>query len=185
MGCIKGQRHPKRTKAQLKKVLTKRIERQIIIPPDSELPEPSPTTNKNIPVETILALHKKKLSCSQIAAIVGCSPQNIQQRLASDGISILRAHKDNRADLQALTGAKILRTIDENTIKKASLLQRLSSYGILYDKERLERDLSTQNIKPLVIFDTGEEEEDASVIDMTVEDGTLIEHDPSKAMEDE
>ena len=118
------------------------------------LPAPPPTRQKKIPLETLLELAHpdKKLSCGQIGKIVGCTKQNIQARLDREGITTLGNHKKNRADILALKSAQIIQSIDLSTIKKASLQQRLTGYGILYDKERLERDLSTQNIQPMVSF---------------------------------
>ena len=121
---------------------------------DQILSEIAPQTNKDIPIEDIIELRKKKLSIRQIAKILDCSFQNIAQRLQDTGLEQLEGHKKHRADIIALKSAEILSSIDQDTIKKASLLQRLSGYGILYDKERLELDKATSIVKPLVSFGT-------------------------------
>ena len=54
--------------------------------------------------------------------------------------------KQNRAEMLADKQRIILDTIDDETIKKASLVQRTTAACQLYDKERLERDLSTNNV---------------------------------------
>jgi len=126
---------------------------ELIKIPD-ELPKPAPQTNKHIPIETILDLRRKKLSCSQIACIVGCCKQNIQQRLKDSGLEHLETHKKYRADILALKSREILESIDTADIKKAGLRDRVIAYGTLYDKERLELDKATSIIKPLVTFGT-------------------------------
>jgi len=116
-----------------------------LIPADKDLPKPT-KWHKKIPIEVILELHSKELSHDQIAKITGCTHSNITQRLQRTGITSLSNYKANRGDLFALLQSKILNTITEADIKKASLLQRVTASGILYDKERLERDKSTANI---------------------------------------
>jgi len=58
----------------------------------------------------------------------------------------LSRFKDNRADLFADQQRRIADTIDDECIKKASLVQRSTTICQFYDKERLERDLSTNNV---------------------------------------
>lgn len=102
---------------------------------------------KNIPIETLIDLAEtKKLSHSQIGKIIGCSAPNVTQRLQRAGITTLGNYKSNRADVIALVGKQILSSISDEDIKKASLNQKVVSYGILYDKERLERGQSTENV---------------------------------------
>ena len=55
-------------------------------------------------------------------------------------------YKKGRANVFAGLQGKILQTITLDDIKKSSVLQRVTSAGILYDKERLELDKSTANV---------------------------------------
>ncbi len=41
---------------------------------------------------------------------------------------------------------KIIKSITASDIKEAKLKDRVVAFGVLYDKERLERGLSTENI---------------------------------------
>jgi len=125
------------------------------------LPPGTRGKNKYIPLETLLTLHKKELSTIQIGAIVGCSSENVRVRLHKAGITTLHNYKANRADMFATIQSQLLNNIVPDDIKKASLSQKVIATGILYDKERLERDLSTQNIQPMVSF--------SNVIDVTPE----------------
>jgi len=55
-------------------------------------------------------------------------------------------YKSHRADIFAGIQHKILASVSDEDIKKASLFQKAGVVGLLYDKERLERDMSTANI---------------------------------------
>ena len=101
-----------------------------------------------IPLERMIGLRQKGLSYSEIGAIVGCSKENVFVRLRAhvNDIEALKDFKENRADTFALYQRKILKTVDEATIKKAPLAARTLAIAQLYDKERLERGETTQNI---------------------------------------
>lgn len=94
-----------------------------------------------IPLAKIIELRNKKLSYSEIGKILGCSKQNIDKRLQPFKTSIdnLQAIKDHRADNLAVVSSVILNKLTTDDIKKASLQQKVTAYGILYDKERIER----------------------------------------------
>ena len=112
-----------------------------------------PTSNlsKGISLAKIIELRNKKLSYAQIGKIVGCSKENVIQRIKPFQTSIdnLPSIKENRADLLATVSDTILNSLTEADIKKAPAGQRVMMYGILYDKERLERGQATQNIATL------------------------------------
>lgn len=103
---------------------------------------------KEIPIETIIDYKLKGLSVRAIAKLCGCVHSNIVQRLQRhcDDVDLLPVHRKHRADILTLTGKKLLQSVTEDTIKEMSGLQRVTAYGILYDKERLERGQSTQNL---------------------------------------
>ena len=106
------------------------------------------TAPKGIPIETILEYRKKKLSCAEIGVLLGCDKSNISRRLQpyQDDIDNLDLYKTHRADIIALTGRQILKHLTPDRLEKASAYQLAGMYGILYDKERLERGQSTANI---------------------------------------
>lgn len=121
--------------------------------PEAErnLPEAPKQRQKHIPIETLIDLAEtKKLSHAQIAKITGCSAANVTQRLQRAGVTTLGNYKQNRADILAVAGKQILASITDEDIKKATLNQKVVSYGILYDKERLERGESTSNTISIV-----------------------------------
>ena len=87
------------------------------------------------------------LSYKQIAAIQGVSPQAVHQRI-KDLLPIpeTQIYIDHRADILANIQLKLLANLDETRLKKASAYQLVGSAGLLYDKERIERGLSTTNL---------------------------------------
>ena len=102
------------------------------------------THAKGIAMEDILDLRSKGLSTPQIAKLLDCSHVNIVNRLKT--VDSLPAYKRHRSDFLAAQQSKLLNSITDADVKKASMLQRVTAFGILYDKERLERDKSTANI---------------------------------------
>ena len=112
---------------------------------DTEITRPGP---KDIPIESIIEYRLKGLSTRDIAALVGCSHVNVVKRLQRhcDDVDLLPMHKKHRADILTLSGKKLLQSVTDGTIKEMSGLQRITAYGILYDKERLERGQSTANV---------------------------------------
>lgn len=105
-------------------------------------------TQKDIPIETLIALKNKGLTLEQIAKIVKCSKQNIQQRLDAIGYNKqdLENFKETRADVFAFLQSKLINSIEHTKIKKLNPYQRIVGASILYDKERLELGKSTGRI---------------------------------------
>ena len=126
----------------------------------------APTTRKRIPIEAILELKLKGNSDKDIATLLHCSQQNVstsiktrietsQQNVSArlreyrDEVETLENFKKNRADILAVVQKKLLNSLSDADIKKATAYQRIGMFGILYDKERLERGESTENIHVL------------------------------------
>lgn len=101
-----------------------------------------------IPIENIIEYVNKGLTLSQIAKLCGCSRQNVHQRLQAVAYDKagLENFKRHRGDVFAFIQSKLLNSIDDQAIKSMSAAQRVVCTGILYDKERIERGLSTENI---------------------------------------
>lgn len=96
---------------------------------------------KNIPIELLIDLSQKNLSYSQIAKQVGCTSSNIIQRFNAIDYTPARveAFKRSRADFLAFTQSRILNSITMEDINKANLQTKVISFGILHDKEMIER----------------------------------------------
>jgi len=103
---------------------------------------------KQIPIELLISYQQKKLSAVDIGRIVGCSDSNVRQRLSEAGYPIIKAKhfKEHEATIINLKRKEILESISETDKKKASLMQKVTSYGILFDKQRVLEDKSTENI---------------------------------------
>ena len=109
---------------------------------------PLSRANPKIDLDYAIQLRLKGLSYEEIAKIFNVSKQAVHNRLTgyiSENIEI-QAFSKHKADILAGKQAEILRSLTEEDIKKASAYQRVGMFGILYQNERLERGLSTQNI---------------------------------------
>ena len=111
-------------------------------------PNPHPCAPKYVDVYYILELANKGLAGTEIAKIIGISKQAVNYHIKKHRTAIkgLKYYKSNRADILALKGKELLESLTPQEIKKMPPGSRVNSFGILYDKERLERDQSTQNI---------------------------------------
>ena len=101
-----------------------------------------------IPDDTLITLRDKGLSIQAIAAATSMPAANVWERLKKLGYASLDAATKvkDKAELLDLLQLRILDSITPDVIEKSSLLQRVTAAGILYDKGRLERGLSTANL---------------------------------------
>jgi len=116
--------------------------------PKSSTNQITTTAPKGIPLEKIIKLRSKGLSLKEVANVLGCSEANISLRLKDhlDDLDALDDFKQVRGDTLALYQRKLLKSLSSGDIQKASPYQRVGMFGILYDKERLERGQTTENI---------------------------------------
>lgn len=115
---------------------------------ETEVVDNSKYIAKNIPLEKIITLYTKGMNMTEIAKVCGCSTAAISIRLKdhTEDLDALIPFKNARADTLAFYQRKLLNSIDKGSIEKCSAYQRVGMFGILYDKERLERGETTQNI---------------------------------------
>ena len=87
------------------------------------------------------------LSYEKIGKMVGRDKSNIARALQRYGIESekVEQYKDFRADYLAGVQDKMLEAVSKKDMEKVSVRDLSVSYGILFDKERLQRGLSTQN----------------------------------------
>jgi hypothetical protein len=107
-------------------------------------------TPKYTPINKVFDLIAVKgLSYHQASKILNISVEAVRQLCIRNDIPSkngLKRIRKNRAEALMALQDRILSSIDGADIKKASLLQKMSAVGIAYDKERLERGESTQNV---------------------------------------
>ena len=111
--------------------------------------EQSEHYHKGITIDDIVhCIEIEGLTQAQTAIKLGCGRSNITEHLQRHNITpgYLKNYKKYRADILALTQHKLLSAINTDDLTKASLSQKVVAYGVLYDKERLERGQSTENI---------------------------------------
>lgn len=103
---------------------------------------------KRTPVKKVLNQLALGATQTQVAKSVNVSKQAVSQMLQRYGIEskFLESFKENRADILAGMQDTVLASLTEVDLNKASLRDRVISFGVLYDKERLERGQSTSNV---------------------------------------
>lgn len=103
--------------------------------------------------EELIGLAERGMTDSEIAQISKLQEDTVKAMFRRYGYSRegLMAFKNQRANVLALLQCRILQSISSDDLAKASLSQRLVALGIAYDKERIERNLSTSNIS---VFET-------------------------------
>lgn len=104
--------------------------------------------HKNIKIETLIEYKSKGLSYGEIATLTGCSRQNIQQRLAAAEYNKedLENFKKHRGDVFAHFQSLLINSLTPEVIKGMNPYQRIIGLSVLFDKERLQRGQSTENI---------------------------------------
>ena len=114
----------------------------------SKAPVESSPNHTPMPIQDIIDYYAKGLTHKEIAAIAGVAQQTISERIKkySTHIQSLDKYKKHRGDILAVTQSRIINSLSDEDIQKSSAYQRVGMFGILYDKERLERDKSTQNL---------------------------------------
>lgn len=105
---------------------------------------PDKYVNNKIPIEAIIGLKEQNISHAEIARILRCSPKTIYNQLKD--IDITRQYIKTRSLVFSYLQRQIIQYITPAKLEKANLQQLTWALGVLYDKERLEMGLSTQNI---------------------------------------
>ena len=133
-----------------------------IVAPAKPVRAYSPYIREVIPIEDIIEYRNKGLSMQDIANLVGCSKSNVQERLERCGYdpARLKNFTKNRADLMAHIQSELLNSLTPEAINAMLPHHRVLSSAILYDKERLERGKSSQNISIVEITGSIQELQD-------------------------
>jgi len=92
------------------------------------------------------------LTTRDIAKIADTDHSHVIKTLQRYGIDRIHVdqYKRHRADILAGMQERLINSITLSDIKKAPMRDKVVSAGILYDKERLERDLSTANVQTVI-----------------------------------
>ena len=111
-------------------------------------PDTAKYAPKFIPIEKIRELIEvKELNTVQAAAILGCSAEAVRLRCINHGIKHgLKRWRETKADILASKQRQLLDSLDSGAIKSMAPGSRVTAFAILYDKERLERGQSTENV---------------------------------------
>lgn len=101
--------------------------------------------------EALRLRYQQGLTYQQLADKYHVSPVSIFQRFQRFNLTLedpeeVKSYRDNRADILSDFQLKLLKSIKEEDLQKAPIQSKIWCYGVLYDKERLERNLSTANV---------------------------------------
>ena len=108
--------------------------------------------NEKLTKDKVEELYRKGYrSPTAMAETTGCTIQNASNQMTRyiKDLEGLEDYKTNRADIIADKQRELIQYIDTAAIKEMSPKDRVVSFGILYDKERLERGQSTHNVANL------------------------------------
>ena len=105
----------------------------------------APKFTSPLKIEELL---KKGLALTQIAKLCNISVTAVRGLIERNNIDPIdtEVYKKNRADTLASVQRRLLNNISQADIKKSGLRDKVVAVGILYDKERLERGQSTENV---------------------------------------
>ena len=92
------------------------------------------------------------LKTTDVAKLTGTTRETVSRVLTRYGVDAgaVESYPQHRADIFDGLAQRIIASVTDGDIKAASLLQRLSGLGIIYDKMRIERGLSDSASKPMV-----------------------------------
>ena len=116
--------------------------------------QPAPSKNRrskssDIPDSKLVELRAQGMSLEQVGKVVGMTKQAVHLRLKRYNIdpNELAEFKRQKPDILDAAQAKMVEAIlDPDVISKANLLQRATTFAILFDKHRLQTNQSTSNL---------------------------------------
>jgi hypothetical protein len=93
-----------------------------------------------------------QLNNTQIGKLINTPRETVSKVLTRYGIDMgaVESYQKHRADIFDALQHRIIASVTDDDINKATLMQRMASVGVLYDKMRIERGLSDSSSKPLV-----------------------------------
>lgn len=104
--------------------------------------------DRKLPISTLFEYRKKGLNYVEIGKLCGVTKQAIHSRFQAYGLAnhSLGHYITNRADIFAWMQSRFLFSLSDADIKRMTPARRVWCMGVLYDKERLERGMSTENL---------------------------------------
>jgi predicted DNA-binding protein YlxM (UPF0122 family) len=111
---------------------------------------PKKAPHNTVDVKKALSQRLKGVSCAEIAEGMGVSRMAVSKRLKPllskvPGYEYRLEYQDKQADILDALAAGIVGSITPKDLKRASLLSKVNSMGVLIDKSRLIRGQSTSN----------------------------------------
>jgi hypothetical protein len=101
-----------------------------------------------VDIPMAVALRLKGLKFREIARYMGCPEKLLFDTISPylDNDQCTELYEENRASILTSLQARLISGLTPEKIEKASLRDIAVSFGVLFDKERLEKDKSTANV---------------------------------------
>jgi hypothetical protein len=113
------------------------------------------TASKHIPITALIAYKEQGLSNNEIGMIVGCTGNNVQQRLADEDYKGFKSFKDTPDLYLEQFCYRFISELTPAQIKSMADRRGMTDFGIAWDKMREYRGQSNSNIKPMVMIVKG------------------------------
>ena len=102
--------------------------------------------SRSLPIEQLIDFRLKGLTHNEIGHMLGIARETVSRRLGKVDLDTLPQFKNHEADIIAYHRRRIINSLTPKDCKQATLLQKTTAYGILYDKGRLAEGKSTTNV---------------------------------------
>lgn len=123
--------------------INKQTKPKVLLPKKTALTPHKSTAPRYIPIEDLIQASEDNpnLSEMKIAKLFDLHPSTVSSRFRHAGYTPkrLKRYKDNKANIWDFHASKILNSVTNRDIKKASMLQRYTAAGICNDKAMVER----------------------------------------------
>lgn len=118
------------------------------VPVQAELPatQSKSSAPKGIPLSKLVELIDKGLDDPQIAKVLGCSKQAVQQRRQRLDIAGLKEYKDNKTLHMTHLQQRLVNTLTDDDISKMSPYQRILTSAIVEDKFMPKQQQAATNV---------------------------------------
>lgn len=122
----------------------------------AEKPSKKTTASKDIPLDALIRYREQHLSYAEIGAIVGCSEQNVQQRLSDFNLEGFESYKKDPSLSLERFCYRFISLIEDGQIKNMIDRRGMTDFGIALDKVREIRGQNDSNIKPMILIVKGD-----------------------------
>lgn len=112
--------------------------------------------NNRVDISTALSLKlNNQLTYAEIGKIQGVCPQAVHKAISKLIPQETQDYQHNRANILSGLQLRLIQSITENKLKTLGVRDAIISFGVLYDKEMLERG-NSPSTKPILVIVKGD-----------------------------